>query len=298
MRRVVNFGALNLDFVYSVDKIVEPGETISSKGRNVFCGGKGLNQSVAIAKAGGDVYHAGICGKLDGEMLVNALNSSGAKTLYLKMNDEPSGHAIIQVDSKGQNSILLFGGANMSFTSEYVDSVLKDFGSEDILLIQNEINHLPYIMKKAKERNMTIVFNPSPITEKILEYPLNLVDIFVLNEIEGRLLAGENSAEDICSALLKKFPGSQIVLTLGKDGCIYCSEGIRLQQETFDIKVVDTTAAGDTFTGYYLASVISGNSQNEAIKYACAAASLSVSKAGAFDSIPDKKDVELFIKEY
>lgn len=297
MKGIVNFGALNLDFVYSVDKIVKPGETISSNTLKTFCGGKGLNQSAAIAKAGGIVYHAGRYGKNDGKILADTLLSASVKTIYLETEEGPSGHAIIQVDANGQNCIMLYGGANQTFTEKYVDRVLEKFGADDILLVQNEINIIPYIIKKAKERGMTIAFNPSPMDEKISAYPLELIDIFILNEIEGSELTGESRPEDICDKLLELFPKAEIVLTLGKQGCVYCKGDVRIEQETYSVAVVDTTAAGDTFTGYYLASRISGDEPGEAIRIATAAASLAVTKAGAFDSIPYLCEVETFMKD-
>lgn len=297
MKRIVNFGSLNLDYVYSVDRIVQPGETISSREMKIFCGGKGLNQSAAITKAGGEVFHAGRYGRNDGRALAEALSSSGVNTLYLEPAEGVSGHAIIQVDSAGQNSILLFGGANQAFTADYIDRVLENFGDGDILLIQNEINLLPYIIRKAKDRNMTIAFNPSPMDEKVKKYPLELVDIFILNEIEGREMTGRTDADDICDTLLEMFQGCEIVLTLGKDGCVYCKGETRLRQDIYKVKAVDTTAAGDTFTGYYLAAMISGMGPATAIKRASAASAIAVGRAGAFSSIPDITEVERFLAE-
>lgn len=295
MRKILNFGSLNLDYVYSVDRIVTQGETISSNTMNIFCGGKGLNQSCAAARAGAEVYHAGMYGADDGKMLMDALNMANVKTQYVKALDGPSGHAIIQVDSKGQNCIIICGGANVKLTEEYADEVLDNFGNGDILLLQNEINQIPYIMKKARERGMKIAFNPSPINEKIAQYPLELVDIFILNEVEGAELSGESEPEKICDKLLQRFPNAEIVLTLGKNGCIYCSRDIRITQKAFAVKAVDTTAAGDTFTGYYLAAAVLGFDHKKALERASAASAIAVTKNGACNSIPDKGQVDNFL---
>ena len=129
--KVLNFGSLNLDYVYSVDHMVTPGETLASYGMSVFCGGKGLNQSIALAKAGVSVYHAGMVGE-EGGALLEACKEGGVKTDFIKTIPGKSGHTIIQVDKEGQNCILLFGGANRSITKEYVDEVLSHFEKGEI----------------------------------------------------------------------------------------------------------------------------------------------------------------------
>ena len=146
--RIINFGSLNLDYTYSVDHIVEPGETQDTKERKIFCGGKGLNQSIALARAGMDVHHAGMIGE-DGEMLVNLCRQENIHTHYIWKVAGPSGHTIIQVDETGQNSILLYGGANRKFSKNYIDEVLADFGEDDIVLLQNEINLVDYVIEAA-----------------------------------------------------------------------------------------------------------------------------------------------------
>ena len=146
--RIINFGSLNLDYTYSVDHIVEPGETLDTKERKIFCGGKGLNQSIALARAGMDVHHAGMIGE-DGEMLVNLCRQENIHTHYIWKVAGPSGHTIIQVDETGQNSILLYGGANRKFSKNYIDEVLADFGEDDIVLLQNEINLVDYVIEAA-----------------------------------------------------------------------------------------------------------------------------------------------------
>ena len=143
--KVLNFGSLNLDYVYSVDHMVAPGETLASSGMNTFCGGKGLNQSIALAKAGVDVYHAGMIGE-EGDILLKACKEGGVNADYIKSIPGKSGHTIIQVDKNGQNCILLYGGANRSITKEYVDEVLAHFEKGDILLLQKAIYMLDYII--------------------------------------------------------------------------------------------------------------------------------------------------------
>ena len=146
--RVLNIGSLNIDYVYSVDHIILPGETEATGSRNTFLGGKGMNQSCALAKAGVEVYHGGMIGE-DGRMFLDACKEYGVNDKFIRIVDGPSGHTVIQIDSSAQNCILLYGGANQMLTERYVDEVLEHFGAGDILLLQNEVNLLPYIVDKA-----------------------------------------------------------------------------------------------------------------------------------------------------
>jgi len=309
MKSIINFGSLNLDFVYTVNHVVQPGETVASMDRQLFFGGKGLNQSIALAKAGARVYHAGKYGRNDGAVFRQLLSSAGAYTEYMEAADGPSGHAIIQVDCHGQNSIILYGGVNRSFSEEYVDRILEHFGNGDCLLVQNEINLIPYIMKKAKERCISIVFNPSPVNQDMGEYPLELVDTFILNEIEGvELVYGMNPSSPasgqspdgakLAEMMSLKYPNSEVLLTLAQEGCILRSSLTMLYQKAYGVDAVDTTAAGDTFTGYYLASRLQGDTSEQALKLASAAAAIAVTRRGAYDSIPDRNEVENFLKKF
>lgn len=288
--KILNFGSLNIDHVYSVEHIAAPGETISSAALNDFPGGKGLNQSIAAARCGAKIFHAGMIGK-DGAMLKKLLSDSGVDTRYVKTCGVPTGNAVIQVDKNGQNSIILFGGANRQISNGFVDEVLENFGARDILLLQNEINNTPYIMKRAHERGMQIYLNPSPITRQLLEYPLELVKCFILNEIEGKELTGESDEESILAALLKKYPGCKVILTLGEKGAIYKDAENEHRQGIYKVKAVDTTGAGDTFTGYFIASVANNRSVPESLRLASMAAAIAVSRPGAAVSIPLLEEV-------
>ena len=180
--KILNFGSLNIDYVYSLDHIVMAGETISSKGLNIFPGGKGLNQSVALARAGAQVYHAGCVGK-DGQLLIDTLSGDGVDMTYLKVVDEKSGHAIIQVSGDGENSIVLYAGANNMISCEQVDDVLSGFSAGDILVLQNEINNLEYIIDKAYEIGMQIIFNCAPIKENVVALDFSKISCVILNEV-------------------------------------------------------------------------------------------------------------------
>ena len=288
--KILNFGSLNIDYVYEVDHMVQPGETLRARSRQVFCGGKGLNQSTALAKAGAEVYHAGIVGK-DGTMFLDALNAAGADTALVKIVEGESSHTFIQVNPEGQNSILFFADDNLAVTEDFIDEVINKFQPGDYILLQNELNNTPLIMEKAHHKGLKIVFNPSPIQAAILSYPLHLVNIFLVNEIEGSLLSGKTTPEEILSALIEKYPSSHIILTLGEKGAYYAHGSERVFQPAFPVEAIDTTAAGDTFTGFFLATFIKGKTVKESMELAAKASSIAVTRKGAAPSIPKMREV-------
>ena len=289
--RILNFGSLNLDFVYNVGHIVHPGETISSTALEIFPGGKGLNQSIALARAGAAVCHAGMIGE-DGDLLLSTCKENGVDITYTQTIEERSGNAIIQVDANGQNSIVLFGGANQCNQKSYVDRVLENFGAEDWLLLQNEISLLDYIIKKAAERGIHIALNPSPYNSKIESCDLSKIHLFFLNEVEGEQMTGQTQPEEILSVMKKQYPQANVVLTLGKRGVVYQAHDAVYTHGIYDVPVVDTTAAGDTFTGYFLEGVSNGEPPKEVLRIASIASSLAVSRKGASPSIPWKNEVQ------
>lgn len=288
--KVLNFGSLNLDYVYQVESILIPGETQASRDRQTFCGGKGLNQSIALAKAEIPVYHAGMIGD-GGEILLEICKENGVNTEFIRKITGPCGHTVIQVDKDGQNCILLYGGANRSITREFVDEVLSALGKDDIILLQNEINELDYIVDRAYEKGMMIILNPSPYDDKLKACDMSKVSMFLVNEIEGYQITGERKPERILVAVKEKYPSAKIVLTLGGDGSVYQDETGIYHQGIFKVKAVDTTAAGDTFTGYFISSIIDGMSVKEGLEMAAKASAIAVSRPGATASIPIKQEV-------
>lgn len=358
--KVLCFGSLNIDYTYQVEHFVQKGETLSSGDLQVFSGGKGLNQSVALAKAGVETYHAGAVGK-DGLFLLRELEEAGVRTEHVVvLEDVPTGHAIIQNDKNGENCILLFGGANQAITKGQVDQVLSQFQEGDYLLVQNEVNQMPYLLRQAHGRGLRIALNPSPMDGKIWELPLELVDYFILNEIEaGQILRtgqrigikstqqktkdaekneeegkalGTNfavgsqestqqktrdteknekegkalgtdfavglqeSGEKMAELLHQKYPSAAIVLTLGEHGSIYLNQENRIRQNIYNVKAADTTAAGDTFTGYFLGTILNGGTAQEAMDRAAKASAIAVTRKGASPSIPTLEEVLAFGK--
>ena len=249
MARILNIGSLNLDYVYAVPHFVAPGETLCAASRQVFAGG---NTSA--------VEWAGV----------------------------PTGHAIIQVSPQGENAIIILGGANRSISREALDRALDIAEEGDILLLQNEINGLDYIIPQAARRGLRILFNPAPMDESVKNLPLGLIDTLVVNEGEGQALAGD------MEALKAAYPKQNILLTQGSRGATLFAGGETVFQPAFRVKVLDTTAAGDCFLGYYAAALSEGLPYGRALLLATAASALAVQKQGAAPSIPCRAEVEAF----
>ena len=288
--KILNIGSLNIDYVYQVDHMVAPGETLMAFKRDVYCGGKGLNQSIAMSRAGLQVNHAGCIGA-EGMMLTDLLKENDVNVDAVEVLMESTGHAIIQVDASGQNCILLYGGANRLLTKEYIDDVLKDYGKDDILLLQNEVNNLDYIIDSAYEKGLQIILNPSPYDSALDACDMTKISLFLLNEVEGKQMTGYEEPDDILTKLSEIYPNAKVVLTLGENGSVYQYDGERYAQKAYSVDAVDTTAAGDTFTGYFIAGMVEGKSPKECLDLAAKASSIAVTRQGAAPSIPYRNEV-------
>ena len=290
--KVLVFGSANIDKTYTIDHFVDAGETVSADKMELFCGGKGFNQAVAFSRAGCDTYFAGAVGS-DGDILKSALSSDNISLKYLKTVSGPSGHAIIQVDPDGQNSIIILAGANGEISRSDVDSVISGFGPGDLIVLQNEISNVGYIIEKAKDAGLVIALNPSPYNEKVASYDLSKVDYLLINEVEGEQISGSPEPDKILNILHCKYPDMNILLTLGCRGSAFMSsDGEITCCGIYKTTAVDTTAAGDTFTGYFLSGIISDLSIKESLERAAIASGISVSRKGASPSIPYKNEVD------
>ncbi|WP_294507074.1 ribokinase [uncultured Victivallis sp.] len=291
MKKIVCLGSLNLDHVYQVDHFVRPGETLNSAGYSVGCGGKGLNQSIALARAGAPVMHAGKIGH-DGAMLRDTLMRAGVDVSLVTEGNTPTGHAVIQVDAKGENAILLFGGANREITEVEIDSAL-DAAEGGILLLQNEINSIDLVFRKAHERGIPVAFNFAPFDpEDAKQLPLGLLSYLIVNEIEGAGVAGVEDPKAILVALKSNYPECRVILTLGKAGSAFLDDdGAMVMLPPYPAEVVDTTSAGDTFIGYLFAGLLEGMALKEAMELATRASAITVSRPGAADSIPFRSEL-------
>jgi ribokinase len=290
MHRILNIGSINIDYVYDVQHFVRPGETLSAAALTIFPGGKGLNQSIALARAGASVFHAGRTGG-DGHGMVELMKRAGVNVDRVDSSGKNTGHAVIQVDDKGENCIILFGGANQEMDRPYIDKAFAGFEKNDFLVLQNEVNEISYMVESAAAKGLYVVFNPAPFGPEVTRYPLDLIDCFVLNEIEGKGLSGKEEPAEILDEMRTRFPRASVVLTLGGDGVLYKDANVTLSHGVYDVEVVDTTAAGDTFLGYFIASLATEKAISEALRLASIASSLTVSRKGASSSIPALTEV-------
>lgn len=288
--KILNFGSCNIDYVYSLDHIAKEGETETTHRLEIFPGGKGLNQSIAVSRAGVSIFHAGCIGE-DGAFLADLLLQNGVDISNLRTVKTKNGHAVIQVNAKGENSIFLYPGSNEQVDKTFVDAVLEDFGTGDILLLQNEISQVDYIVEQAYQRGMCIVLNPSPFNAQIDRINFQMLSYLVLNEVELCGISECNDHEEGLLYLKQTYPWLKIILTLGEKGSVFVSGEQELRQVAFKVDTVDTTAAGDTFTGYFIAELSKGTAPAQILRLASAAAAIAVSRKGAASSIPSREEL-------
>ena len=291
--KILVFGSLNIDHDYHMDHIAKEKETIFAKEYSVVAGGKGLNASIALARSGAKVYLAGNIGN-DAKVLQDVLDANRVDTTYLNHVDEPNGHAIIQIDDSGENSIFIYGGSNQSITKEYIDSVLESFEEGDFIVLQNEINNQAYLIEKASQRHLVIFMNPSPFNEMISTYPLQLIDYFFINEVEGQQLTGKNSFVEILDQLKIDYPNTHFLLTVGADGSYYQYKDERIHHDAYRVEAIDTVGAGDTFMGYFIFGLSRGYGVEECMELATKASAITVTRKGAADSIPTLHEISSY----
>lgn len=290
MKKLV-FGSLNIDRTYQVAEFVRPKETVSALGYSCFCGGKGFNQAVALARAGSELSFAGVIGA-DGGMLRHGLLEEHIDIHLLRESAGASGHAVIQVNEQGENCIIVVPGSNAEVSRDYVDQVLCEFSPGDLIVLQNEIPQLDYIIQRAGEKGMVIALNPSPFNGAIAKCRLDLIKYLLINEVEGGALTGSQDPQEILDALHRRLPNTAVVLTLGENGAYFmAADGQRSYCPAAPCQCVDTTAAGDTFTGYFLTEYLERGDPAEALRWAAAASAIAVSRKGASTSIPRREEV-------
>lgn len=291
---IYNLGSINLDHLYRVDHFVRPGETLSSTAYQTLLGGKGANQSIALARAGADVRHIGAIGQ-DDTCVIEQLARAGVDTHSIARLNETSGHAIIQLTSDAENAILLYPGANHSLTSVQIEQALAHGGADDWLLLQNETNGLAEAMAQASRQGIRVAFNPAPMVSEAVRPLLGGVDLLIVNEIEAMDLVGVTTVAEAETKLQQDYPGLDILLTLGRAGVTYIGPNGRQNAPAFNVNAIDTTAAGDTFIGYCLAAMAIGEAPEIALHRGSAAAALCVTRLGAAAAIPDRIEVETFL---
>ena len=284
--RLVNLGSLCVDNVYAVPNIATAGETVASLSHAVHPGGKGLNQSLAAARAGATVAHFGCIGA-DGRWLKEALAQAQVDVAGIREVSGASGHAVIQVNPQGANAITIAGGANRRLTEADFDAAYAGLGPEDWLLLQNEINDLERVLARAAETPARVAFNVAPVDGRERAYDLADVDLLIVNEVEAAALAGVAEPEAALATLCQRHPKSDVVLTLGCDGLLHGRGTAHASLDAFPVKAVDETAAGDAFVGYLMAALLAGRGMQDALRRGSAAGALAVTQAGAATSIPE-----------
>jgi ribokinase len=291
--KILNYGSCCIDKVYSVQDFVKPGETIASLDFAIHPGGKGLNQSIAMANAGATVIHAGKLGD-DGIWLKELLADKGVDVEALDIVDGPSGHANIQVSAAGENAIVIVGGSNRKIIPDDFERAFAKSEAGDFLLLQNEVSHLGDIIRFGHARGLRLVFNAAPMTPDVMDLPLELVEYFIVNETEAMALTDSETDDPavLLEQLKLKFPSTNVILTLGSEGAIYQSQSETYTQSAFKTDAVDTTGAGDTFTGFFLAALAEGLDLPKCLELACKAASISVTRPGAASGIPSRAEVD------
>lgn len=293
--KVFSYGSINVDHIYQMPHLVAPGETLASTEYQQVLGGKGANQSIALAHAGVEVRHIGRYGQAD-SWVVTELEKAGVDCRHVEAVSTPSGHAIIQVDAQAENSIILYAGANHSFKADELDGLLGDASAGDWLLLQNECSCTAEIISKAAAKGMKVAFNPSPMDDATRSLPLNDLSLLVVNEIEVRQLLdfGWQDQAELIGALRERLPSTQVVVTFGAKGALWIDADSATEVPALKVEAVDTTAAGDTFLGYLLAALCQQQSPQYALELGCKASALAVQRIGASVSIPTRDEVEQF----
>ena len=294
---IINFGSINIDHVYQVDHFVQPGETLASTGYQQLLGGKGANQSIALAQAGADVCHVGSIHENDAAFK-QALIKKGVDCRGVKCSETPSGHAIIQVTPSGENAIVLFGGANQTITAKTVMQALDGTKPSDWVLTQNETSSIDQVLRQAKEKQLKVAFNPAPMSESVKSLPLECIDLLIVNETEAAALTEKDSLDDIVAVFKEQWSECEVIITLGKAGVMMLKNNDCIKVDAFLVDAVDTTAAGDTFIGYFLSAYSNHTDAKRALIRGCAASAIAVTREGAAQSIPTQKEVDRFLAKH
>ena len=294
---IINFGSINIDHVYQVDHFVQPGETLASTHYQQLLGGKGANQSIALAQAGADVCHVGSIHENDAAFK-QALIKKGVDCRGVKCSETPSGHAIIQVTPSGENAIVLFGGANQTITAKTVMQALDGTKPSDWVLTQNETSSIDQVLRRAKEKLLKVAFNPAPMSESVKSLPLECIDLLIVNETEAAALTEKDSLDDIVAVFKEQWSECEVIITLGKAGVMMLKNNDCIKVDAFLVDAVDTTAAGDTFIGYFLSAYSNHTDAKRALIRGCAASAIAVTREGAAQSIPTQKEVDRFLAKH
>jgi len=289
---IYNLGSINIDYFYRVPHLPNPGETLAATDHSVGLGGKGANQSVAIARAGVRVFHIGAVGA-DGGWTVDRLASYGVDVTHIATSDLPTAHAIINIDPAGENAIVIYSGASGVQDPARITAALADAGESDMLILQNETSHQEFAACLAHEKGMTVVYSAAPFDMQAVQAVLPYITLLIVNEVEAAQLS------DALGKPLTDIPVPQVLITKGADGAEWydLKTGEITRVAAFKVIPVDTTGAGDTFAGYVVAGLSEGRPPVDAMRLAAAASAIKVTRAGTADAIPARAEVNAFLAD-
>ena len=289
---ILNFGSINVDYVYQLAHVPGAGETVHALSHEKHLGGKGVNQSIAIARSGGNVVHVGAVGT-DGQWALDQINQFGIDTSSIEKVQTSTGHAVILLEENGENRIVIDAGANFQLTHAQIDRHLASTEpSGNWVLLQNETNLTSYIVNSAREQGFSIAYAAAPFVASTTLGLLEKIDFLAVNEGEAIQLSNELGVGP------EEIPVDQLLITRGSNGSILISGDKRLEQSAFTVKPVDTTGAGDTFLGAFLALHDAGDPAEECLRFASASSAIQVTRNGAAPAIPTREEVNEFLQEH
>lgn len=287
---IYNLGSINADYFYALPHLPGPGETLAATALSSGLGGKGANQSVAAALAGAEVKHIGSVGP-DGQWTIDRLAKFGVDTSYIRMTDTPTGHAIVMIDTVGENQIVIFPGANQAQDEKTIASTLSTAKARDWLMLQNETSHQLQTARLAKERGLNVAYSAAPFDAEAVQAVMPHVTLLIMNEVEADQLSQALGTTTL------QLPVPNILITKGSKGAEWIDTGLleTVFVPAFSVEPVDTTGAGDTFAGYTVAGLSQDLTPKEALRRASAAAAISVTRKGTADAIPSLQEVLDFL---
>ena len=300
MKNICVIGSLNMDLVVNVDTMPKPGQTIIGSNFKEVPGGKGANQAVAMARLNGNVTMIGKVGEDGfGQTLINSLKNDKVDTTYIQTAKGATGVALITVDKNAQNSIVVSPGANFEVKEDDIDNNIEAIKNSDIVVLQLEtpLDTIKYALNKAKELNKYTILNPAPAV-KLDDEIIKNVDLLTPNETELEIISGVSieTEEDIqkASQIMIEKGVKELIVTLGSKGSLYINKEKSMFKKAYKVEAVDTTAAGDSYTGALAVALSQDKGMEEAMDFASKVGALSVLKEGAQSSLPTLEDVENF----
>lgn len=286
---IFNFGSINVDHFYTLPNLPKPGETLAATDYSAGLGGKGANQSIAAQKGGAKVHHIGAVGQ-DGVWALSMLRASGVDVENVQILDMATGHAIISIEESGENSIVIFSSANVAQRESNVIAGLKSGTPKDYCLLQNETNLVQFAAETAHANGMRVVYSAAPFDAEKVQGVLPFVDILALNEVEAAQLA------DALGVTADHLPVAGVLITKGADGAVYRDSHHKIEVPAFSVDPVDTTGAGDTYLGFFVAGLDAGMDFKGAMTFAAAGAALQVTRPGTAEAIPNLTEVKAFLE--